>query len=853
MSDLKTRIGDMRRKLRSVHRHGAGGFTLSRRLSNFWDRNLKSLYDAAGKTTGDLCLLVTGSLGRRQLSPWSDIDFILLGPEGIEDESLEPVAESLCYPLWDAGVKTGQRVHTLRSCRAEAQKDPELFTAILDARCIAGDAALGDSLLEIVDELLENDRLQFNIKRSAEFPVSAQYPPTVHTLEPNTKESPGGLRDYQVAIWNAQRFFGRQGYEKKLVELGIITKIGWMELQTAVDLLLRLRHELHFRARGVEDKLLTAILPEAAILLGYQGAGEAAAAKALLNDYFDAANRVFRFSGRIRDFATSSESAPREDIALGATAGGGMLRLPDSVDFGVRGEKIFEVFSRLAGTSLTLAERTRSRLSSLAALVDDEFRENEGNARAFMELLKKDHVVDSLRALNSIGVLGAYIPPFGALRGLVPYDVFHSYPADEHTLLALDFLDRLVAGAGPERLVETASQFGPIELLRMAILLHDTGKVGGPGHKERSARMAPVVCMRLGLDKRRTHFITQLVGEHEALSHIAHTRDVDDPGVIRELAEKIDDLESLKALFLLTYCDMKAVGPGVWTSWRAKLIEVLYERTLSFLTIGEMNLNQDQMISDVQKAVSGLAPEAQVSSYLEQMKSLRPSWLSPSLAKKHITALNKFKKNKKPLIEIDWEEGEETGEAVLCALDTRGLFAKAAGVFSLERLNILGTQTLSTGEGIVIDTFQFAPRDDRVPKNKMASKLTRRLRQVISKESDIAGLMESAKKISLRGAAPFHVATEIRIDNHCSETQTVVEVWTADRTGLLYTITQALYDFDLAITSAKINTIAGRAIDSFYVVDESGGKIAGLRARKLRAFVHEALQADGRAKSPKGD
>ncbi len=841
MIDIKSRLGDIRSKLRSVHRHGAGGYALSERLSNFWDRNLKTLFDDAAGSSSGLCLMATGSLGRRQISPWSDVDFFLLSSDDNDTARVESVAEALCYPLWDANVKTGQRAHTLNSCKKDAQTDSELFTAILDARYIAGNEALGNSLMDVADDLIQGQKLEFTIQRSVEFPVPDDYPPTVHTLEPNVKESPGGLRDYQVAIWNAQRFFGRENYETKLIEDKVISRIGRLELQTAVELLLRLRHELHFRARGVEDRLLSTIQPEAAILLGYQGAGEAEAAKALLNDYFDAANRVFRFSRRMRDYVDQGDFSPREDIAPGAEAGGGAIRLFRKTDFGDRGEKIFEVFSRLAGTGLVLTEGTRSRFSSLAALVDDEFREDEDNAKAFMKILDHKHAVDSLRALNSIGILGAYIPPFGALRGLVPYDVFHSYPADEHTLLALDFLDRLIAGTGPRRLVEIAATFPHMDLVRLAILLHDTGKVGGPGHNDRGARMAPVVCMRLGLDGAGTHFITQLVREHEALAHIANTRDVDDQGVIKELAERIDDPESLKALFMLTYCDMRAVGPGVWTKWRAKLIEELFERTLAYLTKGALNVDASRVLHEVEQALVGHAPQA-VADYLEQMRRLRPSWLTPRIAKMHVSALEKYLKDGQALIEIFWEDDEPVGEAVLCAPDTRGLLAKAAGVFSVEKLNIYGTQALSADDGVVIDTFQFAPTGSRTPREKIGPRINKRLRQVLGGQSDIARLVESSNKKTPAAAAPFHVATEIRIDNHCSDTQTVVEVWTADRSGLLYTITQSLYDFGLVITSAKVNTIAGRAIDSFYVVDEHGSKIVGKRASELRAFIHVALR-----------
>ncbi|MCZ7584122.1 MAG: hypothetical protein M5R36_12715 [Deltaproteobacteria bacterium] len=227
-----------------------------------------------------LAVIGTGSLGRREMSPWSDVDFILLAPDGVANETLESAAEAMLYPLWDAGVTTGHQVRRIDDAIGLAEKDAQALTGLLDARLIAGDEAFARTLDEQTDALLKKIGPSVRIYRPEPPAVSADYPPAVHVLEPDIKESPGGLRDFHVAVWSALARFGRGGDPAQtFIDAGFISRVGWLELTQAVDFLLRLRHETQFRARSRSDKLSVAVQPEAAILLGYQGAGEAEAAR----------------------------------------------------------------------------------------------------------------------------------------------------------------------------------------------------------------------------------------------------------------------------------------------------------------------------------------------------------------------------------------------------------------------------------------------------------------------------------------------------------------------------------------------------------------------------------------------
>lgn len=843
MTDLKQRVDHERDRLRGAHRRGEGGFALGRRLSRFWDKALSELFQSSVPKAMGASLCVTGSLGRREASPWSDVDFLILLPEGADTRDAEAAAESMMYALWDARIKTGHGFATVEQAIARAREDSEALTGLLDARHIAGDASLSTALLERLDAMIAEGETAGRIRRREAAADDPEYPPTVHVLEPDLKESPGGLRDFQVAVWSVQSHWGRGDAGEALVERGVMTRVGWLELRLAVDWMLRLRHEVQFRNRGPGDVLKTALQPEAAILLGYQGAGEAEAAKALLKDYFAAADRVTRFSQRVFEaLLGEAEREPRDDIAPGASAHGPIVFLPKDLDSRMGGRALVDLFAGFAGTGLRLSQRSAARVADVAALVDDDFREDPETASAFLALLGRDRAGDSLRVMHATGLLGAYLPPFGGLRGLVPYDVFHSYPADEHTLIAVGFFDRLRQGMGPDPLPGLATTLRRPDLLRLAMLLHDAGKAGGPGHRERGGRMAPGVCLRLGLSEAETDFVVRLVKEHEALAHAAHTRDIEDPAVVRELAEKLGgDTELLDALYLLTYCDMRAVGPGVWTRWRADLLRALYDHVLAVMTTGRKDADRHGRADRVREALAPTNDAALLDRYLAQMEREHPAWLNEETAARHLAALAEFAAARRALLRL-YADGGESWTAVMCAKDEPGLLAKAAAVFASENLNILGVQAFNTADGQALDTLEFfAPASDR-PMEEWGERLTAKLRAVTEGARNADELAAEGLRKRVRGDAPLtHIATDVRIDNHCADRKTVVEVWTADRPGLLYRIASSLFASGLSIHLAKVNTIAGRAVDSFYVVNEAGEKVTGADARALRESLIATL------------
>ncbi|MBZ0271795.1 HD domain-containing protein, partial [bacterium] len=558
------------------------------------------------------------------------------------------------------------------------------------------------------------------------------------------------------------------------------------------------------------------------------------------------------FERRVRELRAEAHRHPRDDLVPGAAASGDYLILPDDLPerIGHDGKRLFELFARIGDEGLVLTERTRHRLRGLAALIDDEFREDESVAAAFRALLASDRAAAALRALHSIGVLGAYVPQFGALEGLIPYDVSHAYPADEHTLLVIEFFDRLRAGLGPERFVDAAKSLARPDLVRLVLLLHDTGKAGGPGHRERGARLAPVACLRLSLAADETDFVVRLVREHESLAYAAYTRDVDDPAVARDLAAHIGDADALDALFVLTYCDMRAVGPGVFTPWRGGLIAALYDRVAEALSPGAPREAGDDRATRVRAALAGAFDAALVDDYIARMQAHHPAWLSPELAARHLTALSRYRVESKPVVDVHWDD-DASGELVFCAPDAPGLLAVVAGVCVAERLSVLSLQAVTmeqTGDGsVALDTAKFQWHEAAPPRESVRERIGERLAahvdDVLAGRARVQDLVAAGARRVLGAKAVAPIATEVRIDNHAAPRHTIVEVATADRFGLLYLVTHAIHEFGLSIALAKVNTIAGRAIDAFYVLDADGQKVARSAAPALREAITAAVKS----------
>ncbi|HUY19080.1 MAG TPA: [protein-PII] uridylyltransferase [Candidatus Binataceae bacterium] len=863
----------VRGELAARHFAGASGGEIVHALTAAVDVLMRALYRHADAAHGRrftrldqrLSVVARGGYGRGELNPFSDIDLLFLhdwkpGPY------LEIVAEIILHALWDAGLTVGHAVRNVKSTLKMANNDLIEETAILDARYLAGDRALFDDLEKLLPrEVLNHDQPKFfraKLKESRE--RHARLGDSVYLLEPNLKEGEGGLRDLHTALWIAKVKYKIHSLDE-LVHKAVIGEEELAEVESARDFLWRVRNSLHFLSGRHLDQLTFEYQERIAPLLGFGAEDGLGADASLMRAYYRHASTIHRFAEGLIARATEEitpgrflrRNTPRQ-IRPGVVIQNHLLGI-DAGDFFRRDPlNLVTIFGDCQAHGVELSGSAYQLLRDNLGLIDERVRADPRLGAILMTILEaRERVAETLEAMHRAGVLGAIIPEFGNLYARVLHDLYHIYTVDRHSLVAVRELERLRAGEFKESaplLTEVARALDCLPLIFLALLLHDIGKGHGHDHHERGALLTAEVCRRLGVSEEQTDAVVFLVRNHLLMSQVAQKGDVDDQQVVAEFARTAGSIERLKALYLLTFADMRAVAPNVYNNWRAMLIGDLYMHALKILEQGDREaVDPARRLAQVKAAVrlqlEGqhapaeaigqflelmpdryflTAPEGDIALHFEMMRALPNGDSEFALVCRHRHFLER-----------------EFSEFLVATADQAGLFSKIAGVLTANNLNILSARITTRGDGIALDSFRVSHTIGAgaiALEEKRWLKVERELEQVLRGDRDVVELVAIAHRDSAprRGRFVRRVPTEVTVDNRSSEQFTVVDVFTQDRLGLLFTITHTMFELGLVIHLARISTNADQALDVFYVSNREGRKIVELeRLRELR----ETLQA----------
>jgi [protein-PII] uridylyltransferase len=465
--------------------------------------------------------------------------------------------------------------------------------------------------------------------------------------------------------------------------------------------------------------------------------------------------------------------------------------------------------------------------------------------------------------MHELGVLGAYIPEFGQLSCLVQYDLYHKYTVDVHTLLALEYLESLDQAPTyhAEEFRAIAAEFKRPEMIKLGVLFHDLGKGEGHGHVARGAEMTERILNRMGLPDAEVAEVRFLVEQHLALAHIAQRRDLDDEPMLIEFARKVRDIERLKMLYLLTYLDIRAVGPEVWTEWKGSLIWELYIRTHTLLTRGiPEGVDELAKAAEIKQRLSQELQEEfslpVIEAHLEQIPVRYLLHVPTAKVATHLRMIERLERGEE--IVVQWTPYPLIGhcEVTVCGFGRPGRFAQIVGTLTANRMNILSAQIFTRRDGLVLRTFYVddgkgtAITDEEVWRN-----FERDLGRVLDGQADVGQLILSRQRdILSRPALKSETAplTRVEFDNFVSETHTVIDVRTHDRVGLLYIISRVLRELGLDLSLAKITTDVEQVVDVFYVTERDGEKVRDeLRMREIRerleAAIAEGLPTESRS------
>jgi [protein-PII] uridylyltransferase len=863
-------LESVREELSERHFAGARGSEIVTALTGALDDLMRALYRYAdaeharrfSRLHQRIAVIARGGYGRAELNPYSDIDLLFLhdykrGPYA------EIVTELMLHALWDAGLTVGYSVRNARECVKMAGEDLKEKTALLDARYLAGDRALYDEFDKLlVNEVLNRNQQKFFQTKLAESRERhARYGDSVYLLEPNLKDGEGGLRDLHTALWLSKVKY-KVHWLEELVQRAIITQSELAEVLEARDFLFRVRNSLHFLTRRHFDQLTFEFQERIAPLLGFKPEHGQTASSLLMRTYYQHASTILRFSegliarvvegpvGRfgLRGFARK--------IRPGVVIQQNLIGIADPNLF--RGDplNLVTIYADCQAHGVELSGKAYQMVRDNLGLIGHTVRRDPRTGAALMAILAgKSRVAETLEAMHRSGVLGAIIPEFGNLYARVLHDLYHIYTVDRHSLVAIRELERLRAGdfkGTIALLTEVAREVDFMPLIFLALLLHDIGKGQGHDHHERGATLTSGVCRRLGLDRDQTDMVVFLVRNHLLMSQVAQKGDLEDESIVADFARKVGSIERLKALYLLTFADMRAVAPSVYTNWRDMLLSQLYMKALKLLEHGHRETVEPARRLAVVKAEvkerlaqAGAEPR-EIKSFLDEMPARYFFTVAQADIPLHFDLMRSLGESTLVTRHRHFRE-LEFSEFLVATRDRPGLFSMIAGVLTANNLNILSARITTRANGVALDMFRVSHQG---PSGLIALDDERWLRvehdleRVIKGEQDIAELVASAHHVKIaREKFVRRVPTEVTLDNRTSGQYTVLDVFTQDRVGLLFAITHTLFTLGLLIHLARISTNADQALDVFYVSDRKGHKITDPeRIREIREKLVASLE-----------
>src|SRR5712691_7296303 len=830
--------------LKAAHLGGASGQQSVQVHAAFMDGFLSTLFRLAvddakreGTAPAPLVLVALGGYGRGELGPLSDLDLMVIY-DGAMEPFIQRATQGLLYTLWDLGLTVGHSVRSLPDCVAMATTDFPSRTSMQEARYLVGDRRLFQRFRKVLSaNVYRKDFGQFLETALAERDQRyRKFGGSPYMGEPNVKESAGGLRDLHTAMWLASTKFGARTL-RDLFEKGMITEREQRQTDEALTFLWRVRNALHFLSGHKNDVLSRDIQPEIAAHFGYVSDDDSLAVEKFMRDYYLHARVVHRVSSQLilrcqetlSRRGTVQRRLRQEALADGLYVMDERIHLvhPDGRDLREDPTRLMKIYWHSHRLGFDLGVGAERAVEEALDLVDDRFRRSPEVRDLFLDICRSwGRVAQTLRSMHHLGFLGRYLPEFGALTCLVQYDVYHKFTADQHSLIAVESLEALAPGASTEAqgIAQVLNEVERPDLLMLGMLL------------------AEELTARLGLAGEAAGHVVFLVAQHVALSHIAQRRDVNDPKTVEALAALCGTAERLRKLYLLTFADMRAVGPGVMTGWQAHILWELYCGALQRLTGGRPErLTREDVADRVRTELRDAGLKRSVPGHLGMISERYLSTTPAARIAEHMRLIERLEEV--PVAtELFHHRDLGSSDLVIVTRDVPGLFSLIAGSLAAHGINILSAQIHTRADGIAIDTFQVNdPFGEAVTEEARWRRTLLALRRVLQGEQKVDELL-AARRGARSGEEAVPGPAKVSVDNHLSDTHTVVEVKCPDRMGLLYLITRTLAGFDLSIGSARIATDIDHAYDTFYVADRDGRRIEDPdEMARVRVALEEAL------------
>lgn len=804
-----------------------------------------------------LALVAVGGYGRAELHPRSDIDILILTAKSFTDAD-EEIGQYVTR-LWDLGLDIGHSVRDVDRCIIEAQADITVITNLIESRYVCGNRDLYDELSERIkpEKIWPVDKF-IAAKQQEQRERHIKFHGSGFRLEPNLKESPGGLRDIQTIEWMLIRQYGNSNLHA-LVSDGYLTQQELDELTEGRDILWRIRFMLHTKSKRKEDRLLFDYQRELASDYGYEQEGEYGneAVEQFMQIYFRTVTNVERLNDMLLQLIGASYSAPEELVKKPTYDKNFVIvneyieTINDSV-FPKYPPAILELFQVFASYDEVrgIGARTLRSLKSNLHLINRKFRSDVIARDLFMQLFREPaKITRKLRLMNRYGVMAAYLPNFEKIVGRMQYDLFHIYTVDEHTLMVIRNLRRFAIPQHDEEYPECSALMQSIEqqeLLYVIGLFHDIAKGRDGDHSILGAEDAAEFCAHHGLSKEDSKLVVWTIRHHLDMSMTAQRKDTSDPDVILDFARFVGTQKYLDFLFLLTVADIRGTNPELWNTWKQNLLEQLYRHTSNALKRGLDNpINVDEIVQRKKQQAMEFLAENSVdpaaadtiwqhcdSQYFLQYSSNEISW--------HVTNLTLIEKGE-PLILLRRETERGSTEIFIHVLDYTHLFSHIVSTLDQLNLTIVSAQILTSLNGWTLNTFFVLDREGETIQDEHRLESIRiHLDQVLIEKQSPENVNLSAP----RRLTHFEFKPVIQFDNELSEDSTSLFIKAIDRPGLLSAIGKCFAENDIRVLSANITTLGETAEDSFYIQNANREKITDEGAlSQLHDSLHTTLDS----------
>ncbi len=809
-----------------------------------------------------VAVLATGSFGRRELAPYSDLDLLFLC-EKAPDSKMEALARSILLPLWDAKVDAGHAVRSVADGLGLPDKDLAAATALLDARFLVGDESLALDFLSRYQARVAGSRPDGLVARLREEQESrhSRFGDTIFMLEPDLKSGPGGIRDLCVGRWAAQARF-HASTPARLEQLGEMSSRQAEAWAQAIDFISKLRLALHLVAGRRQDQLRFDLQERIAPLFHAEGTwadddsrpAVTPAVEALMHDFQTHARTIARTTERLmqRVCAQPNERLATRPVVLSKSAPGdpsfvrrkGKLEVKSSLIFEKQPSEMIRLFGVSQQVDMGVGLATLDLISELAASHAQALREDPQSAKHFLEVLTnvKDAGTPSrLEQMHDHGLLSALLPEWGPVSGRVQHDIYHVYTVDQHSLYAVATLKAVARGELQKDYPEVCEAYPDVVRTRalfVGLLLHDVGKPLGSNHAEKGATMSKRIAAQLGLSPEDVDLVEFLVRAHLEMGHNSQRRDLQDPSLLDFFARTCGDEERLRQLFILTFCDLTSTGPKTMTRWKYELLYELFDRTLKYMRRGPdlLAAERAELVEERQRQAAALLEEdSHSASAVVAFTGLPDRYFAEQEADKIADHVRLMRGRKSCCaLEVSHSERGTFSELVLAADDVPGLLAKVAGVLYANRIDILDAAIYSREpvfplrkQGEALDVFRIRKEPDgALTDESRIAGIRRDLEEVLSGRVTVESLVARRPPPSslYQRAKPKVPPTQVNVDNDSSRTFTVVEVFTEDKPGVLYTITHTLAVQGLDIHRSRVGVAADRVADIFYVRDTASGE-----------------------------